>query len=176
MNQQVFSKNTSGKTVHYTHALNIILTSLIIQIFCCLILTGAWVGRAEGLTGDPWEAQYPPVEASYLNDILAFSADNIFAVGFNINGAFIGHFDGQEWKYMETAILGEPYAELKGIWGSSENDMYAVGGVGDEGTLILHYNGFEWSLVNHNFSGYLFDIWGSGPDDVFAVGVNGPGE
>jgi len=173
MNQEIFSKNTLGRSRLYIHALSIILTSLIIQICCSLIPFGHWVGKAEGLAGDPWKAQYPPVEASYLNDIWAVSDDNIFAVGFNINGSFIGHYDGQDWKYMEASVLGEPFAELKGIWGNSENDIYAVGGMNDTETLIFHYNGFEWSVVDHNFSGYLFDIWGSGPDDVFAVGMEG---
>jgi len=45
--------------------------------------------------------------------------------------------DGEQWVRMESGT--EEY--LTAIWGSSDEDMYAVG---DNG-LILHWNGDNWS-------------------------------
>ena len=63
-----------------------------------------------------------------------------------------------------------PSATLKGIWGSSENDIWAVG------ANILHYNGTDWSSVS--FPGThesLWCIYGFSDNDIWAGGnyVNG---
>ena len=56
-----------------------------------------------------------------------------------------------------------------GIWGSSGNDVFAVG----DGmmTNVYHSDGTVWSPMTR--SNKLNGVWGSSGSDVFAVGVNG---
>jgi len=133
-------------------------------------------------SSNKWEVQCPAMNANWLNDIWADSDHNAFAVGFGMNGAVIGHYDGQTWKTMESYIMGEAIGGLTGIWAGSGKDIFAVGGTigqsevvtNDPGrTMILHYNGTAWSIMDANFPGCLLDVWGSGPNDVFAVGREG---
>ena len=63
----------------------------------------------------------------------------------------------------------EHFGSLRGIWGVSESDIYAVG---DFGTL-LHYNGMQWTVVDLGTSEGLYDVWGSGSGDVYVVGRSG---
>jgi hypothetical protein len=58
---------------------------------------------------------------------------------------------------------------LRGIWGSSSSDVFAVG---SEGT-ILHYDGINWSVMASGTNNQLNDVWGTSPSDVFAVGDKG---
>ena len=58
--------------------------------------------------------------------------------------------------------------DLFGVWGSSGNDVYAVGW----GENVLHYDGYTWSEMESGTTG-LNDVWGSSSTDVFAVGGKG---
>jgi len=59
--------------------------------------------------------------------------------------------------------------DLWAVWGSSTNDVFAVGKSG----AILHYNGTAWSPMNSGISKDLWGVWGLSPSDVFAVGDGG---
>lgn len=66
-----------------------------------------------------------------------------------------------------TAVAtGVPPAPLYGIWGSSPNDIWAVGFAG----RILRWNGTVWSPVTSVSSGTLARVRGSAGNDVWAVG------
>ena len=58
---------------------------------------------------------------------------------------------------------------MLGTWGSSANDVWAVGLAG----TILHYDGTSWSPVSSPTAETLWSVWGSAPDDVWAAGGNG---
>jgi hypothetical protein len=58
---------------------------------------------------------------------------------------------------------------LNGVCGFSAADMYAVGG----NSLILHYNGSEWSEVDVGSGFDLNDIWCADAGDIRAVGDGG---
>jgi hypothetical protein len=66
--------------------------------------------------------------------------------------------------------------DLRGVWGSSGSNVFAVGGVSDKlnfyGT-ILHYNGNAWSVMITGTIPPLYAVWGTSRNDVFAVGANG---
>ncbi len=75
--------------------------------------------------------------------------------------------DAMSWS--REAQSGEDH--LRGVWGSSTADVFAVGW----GGTILHYDGSTWSdrsldTVNPVF---LEDLWGSTGKNVFAVGHKG---
>jgi len=58
---------------------------------------------------------------------------------------------------------------LQAVWGSSANDVFAVG----DGGTIRHFDGSSWTVMPSGTSATLLGVWGTGPDDVFAVGVTG---
>jgi hypothetical protein len=58
---------------------------------------------------------------------------------------------------------------LKGVWGSSGSDVFAVGANG----TIQHYNGTSWSAMSSGHTIELRSVWGSSGSDVFAVGLSG---
>jgi hypothetical protein len=60
-------------------------------------------------------------------------------------------------------------AYLRGIWGSSGSDVFAVGYYG----TILHYDGASWSLMDSGMTRSLYGVWGSSSTNVFAVGYYG---
>jgi hypothetical protein len=60
-------------------------------------------------------------------------------------------------------------AVLEGVWGTSPDDVFAVG---EEG-VILHYDGGGWKEMEGGTHEFLFNVWGSAPDDVFIVGHDG---
>ncbi len=57
-------------------------------------------------------------------------------------------------------------SNLKGVWGTSETNVFAVG---DNGT-ILHHDGITWSSINSGIINNLKDVWGNTGKDVFVVG------
>lgn len=55
------------------------------------------------------------------------------------------------------------------LWGTRENDIWAVGGLGH----ISHYNGVMWSAVGSTVNENLSSIYGFSDNDVWAVGNSG---
>ena len=73
---------------------------------------------------------------------------------------------GPEWTWQNPLPQGN---DLIAVWGSSDSDVYAVGGSG----TILHYDGRAWSAMSSSTDGVLLGVWGSSGSDVYAVGLNG---
>lgn len=62
-----------------------------------------------------------------------------------------------------------PYPQantLRGVWGASGSDVFAVGEVG----TIIHYDGSVWTSMDSGTTENLKAVWGSSGSDVFAVG------
>ena len=57
--------------------------------------------------------------------------------------------------------------DLHGVWGSSHNDVFALGDLG----TILHYDGTKWTtIMKSGTKNFLYGVWGNSHNDVFAVG------
>lgn len=54
---------------------------------------------------------------------------------------------------------------LRGLWGTSPENIYAVG---DDG-VILHFDGSGWKKIEISDS-YFYGVWGSSRSDVYVVG------
>jgi len=116
-----------------------------------------------------------------LSSIWGSSSSDIYAVGgywwWSSSGgeyethseSVILHYDGSSW----SPVLADSGYALQAVWGSSSNDIFAVGGWGDPtGTyyIILHYDGTNWSQMGNGTGYTLRAVWGSSSNDVFAVG------
>ncbi len=71
--------------------------------------------------------------------------------------------DTVEWCLVPTTV--SPLHELMAVWGTSKNDVWAVG----SGGTIIHYDGNGWTATPPRVQNTLFDIWGSGPNDIWVV-------
>jgi hypothetical protein len=58
-----------------------------------------------------------------------------------------------------------PSGVFRGIWGSSPNNIYAVGSAGN----IQHYQNGQWNREVSETQYSIEDVWGSGPTDVYAA-------
>ena len=118
----------------------------------------AWTDMATGETGDLWW-------------VYGFEGGSTYFGG--ADGLILRYADG-EFERMETP--GD--ATVYGIWGTSEEDLWAVGGNAVTDAFAWRYDGTAWSEVE-GFppvianSSSMFKVWGSAPDDVWIVGTGG---
>ena len=102
--------------------------------------------------------------------IYGFSSNEIFVVGEYSNRGVIGIWDGISWTEFRGDYFlarGDTVYPLKSVWGSSPEDVWAVGAQG----TIVHWDGSEWKKVQSPTSMYLTDIYGTSSDNIFAVGA-----
>lgn len=71
--------------------------------------------------------------------------------------------DEVAWCGVDSKV--NPLYVLKAIWGSSKNDVWAVG----SGGAVTHYDGSDWSLVPTGVKNTFVTVWGSGPNDVYTL-------
>src|SRR5262249_55517943 len=107
-------------------------------------------------TGSSWSVRTEPGAQHYAGG--GSGAGDFWAVG--AFGTY-SRYDGQAWTTGTITINGGQIGDLRGIWGSAPNDVWAGGDPG-----ILHWNGSAWSLAK---SGPAWSIWGNSPSDVWAV-------
>jgi len=81
-------------------------------------------------------------------------------------GVFVEHTLFNTNDTLSTALT---YANLRGVHGSTNRDVYAVG---DDGT-ILRNDGNAWSLSTSGFSENLHDVFVVSSLDIFVVGDGG---
>lgn len=130
-------------------------------------VTGGAFGNTLRWNGTGWETVFGAVKGRSFSGVWGFGEDDVFVAGgwWNVaqqrTDGWVWHWDGAAWD--STAVDGQ----ISAIWGTSHNDVYAVGG----GGRIHHYDGTAWSRVDGGVTTYgLRDVWGTGPDDVWAVG------
>ncbi len=68
------------------------------------------------------------------------------------------------WQKLECGT-GE---DLHGVWGSSGNDVIAVGANG----VIVRFNGTTWSRVGSGTTLPLYAVWGTAGYDIFVAGAS----
>jgi hypothetical protein len=121
-----------------------------------------------------------------LYGIWGTSASNIYMVGAVLSKVtrktvpLLYHYDGTDWNIVTVSLpAGWGDSNMRGIWGSSANDIYAVGQAFDSNgqslILVYHYDGTGWlatglSLPPGWSDGYLRNIWGTGASDIYAAG------
>ncbi|MBI9071000.1 MAG: hypothetical protein JEY94_05345 [Melioribacteraceae bacterium] len=74
------------------------------------------------------------------------------------------------WE-VDTLVI--PYTFLHEIWGSSPDDVWAIGPGGDLDKTIYHYNGKKWNNVGMQRPISPKGIWGFSSDDIWIAGNEG---
>ncbi len=127
-----------------------------------------------------------------LLSVAAVSTDDVWAVGYSSVGTntigyantLIEHWDGSQWSIVPSPNVGTRNNELWDVTAVSANDVWAVGYYqlpsGNQLTLILHWDGDQWSVIPSpntpdHFQNYLKGIAASSANDVWAVGISNPG-
>ena len=135
---------------------------------------GPW-GGAAFYNGHSFTTFYlDPGNPKYSDTIYALYAvwgsapDDVWAVGGH--GTII-HWDGVEWKKVESPTE----KLLTDIWGSSSNNIYAVGFSLINQAEIIHYDGNSWrnitSELNTTKRGFR-SIWVDKNNTAYAVGTS----
>jgi hypothetical protein len=110
-----------------------------------------------------------------------FTGDLWWVYGFSGGSVFFGGAGGQVLRYRDGNFerMDTPGdATVYGIWGTSEDDLWAVGGNVGADAFAWRYDGTAWTEVEGfppvlKNSASMFKVWGSGADDVWIVGTEG---
>jgi hypothetical protein len=116
-----------------------------------------------------------------LHAVWGSSSSNVYAVGSQWT---ILHYDGIEWSQIESGLysdtgndMGErsPESGFWSVWGSSANDIYAVGSSITRRGVALHFDGDYWSEIalSDNNRDYYHCVWGTSGKNVFILGALG---
>ena len=130
------------------------------------------VNMQEGVTaiikwdGSKWN--YHPWPEATIYSIFGFSENRIYVGGSFGSFGFAAIWDGIKWSetnFFNYFPNGDTVWALRSIWGSSPDDVWAVGSLG----TIVHCNGVEWKKVESPVGIGLGDIWGLNSRDIYAV-------
>jgi hypothetical protein len=113
-------------------------------------------------------------EGLELNTTYTYYAVRIDSVGGRKDSSNIvqaATFDTTSHNYTwQEFIIGEWQSYLTDVWGTDENNVYAVGRVliNDTSYGIIHWDGVEWATVTSNAGGVA--IHGFSDSDIWTVG------
>lgn len=94
-----------------------------------------------------------------IKSVFAFREDDIwFEAGI--------HWNGSNFEQIPMNVSFPSHVNK--LWGSSSNDLYAVGNGGN----IAHYNGSSWTKIESGTSMNLFDISSSDGKSIYISGGN----
>jgi len=123
--------------------------------------------------GSEWSQETLPSGTPLMNWVFCHDTDSIWSVG---NDATALYYDGQTWQKHETPTD----QTLWGVWGADPDDMWTVGGKGQEEgqATILRNQGSGWEQVEipeiQKDKVYaFFKVWGTSADNVYIVGQRG---
>lgn len=127
-------------------------------------------GRITHWDGAAFEDE-PRLTTATVWGVWAQSPTDAWAVGGTPEGGtaaandVVLHWDGTAWAH-ET-LPGAPLGRsLNKVWGTSSEDLYAVG----EAATIWHRKGTTWKLEPNPATGNLLTVHGCSATDVYAVG------
>jgi len=105
-----------------------------------------------------------PVDYPPFSSIIAFSEKDIVLT----SGGSIGWFNGKTNR-TDCGIRPLLTGAINKLWGTSSNDLYAVGDYGN----IAHWNGSRWTKIESGTDVRLTDVWGNIRENtVYVSGYN----
>ncbi|MEV6412696.1 hypothetical protein [Kribbella sp. NPDC051718] len=115
--------------------------------------------------GHAWQLTKQPVPDGRLDDVLAKSANDVWAVGATENGAetqpVLQHWKGGAWSLVDSPA-GDDNAQFTSI--AAQGDGLLIGRYGDQ-TSVLRYAGGKWKELPREGLQHIIYI-----DDLHAVG------
>jgi hypothetical protein len=148
--------------------------------------TNVLQAMAEHFDGSSWTEFPLPNVGPNENSLLGVSdlpSGKAWAVGYDVNAEYrqktlVEHYDGTTWSVVPSPSPGGRQNILYGVSGTSDSDMWAVGGDQDANglwhTLTEHWNGRSWSVVpavDAGPSGNQFHaVTAVSPTSVYATG------
>lgn len=123
-----------------------------------------WQREASGVSGELWWVH-------------ALPSGSVFFGG---AGGHVLRYRAGEFERLATPALG---VELVfGVWGPSDDDVYAVGSVAGSDGFVWHFDGQVWAALplpvglpedeQQHVPGF-FKVWGTSAEDVWVVGDRG---
>lgn len=173
----VYIVDDKGEVLHYgggSPVFGLFNTGHIQPAGCC---TGIWgfsdtnfyvVGGATVAHYDgAWHAPETVPSGTALTSIWASAPNNLYAVG---NGGLILHSDGTgTWTQQTSGTT----VDLKAIYGSSANDIYAVGYIPaapNSTSVILHFDGMSWKTQSSGLTSAQLNTVFVAPDGEAWIG------
>lgn len=123
------------------------------------------------------DGEVSPVLLPTLHDVWwvhAFAGGPTYFAG---GGATVVRGEGGTYERMDTP--GFAGQTVFGLWGASEDDVWAVGGFAGRAGFAWHWNGTSWTdmdlpadlpRADDGEIPSLFKVWGRSTDDVYIVG------
>ncbi len=133
-------------------------------------------GHIVHFDGEQWQPQQVPESVELLNWVHVFDDGTPIVAG---NGGVILRPDdsaGDGWRAEQTPTD----QDLWGVWGASQDDIWAVGGDGrtEGAATVVRFQDGEWhevelpELERPNVRAF-FKIWGTDADNFYIVGQRG---
>lgn len=119
----------------------------------------AWTRLDTGTVGDLWW-------------IWSDGGDQIVLSG---DGGRVVTFTRASGLFRE-ATVGDTTLKLFGVWGTSPDDLIAVGGnISSFYGKIYHFDGLSWRLEHEDGARMVYKVWGSATQAPLAIGTRGLG-
>jgi hypothetical protein len=139
--------------------------------------------------GKKWSEMSSP-DDEFLDGIALYgvwgsSSSDVYAVGSEWT---VLYYDGVEWDRIETGLyeIPDPRIDMESspldgfwsVWGSSVDDIYAVGMSLTRRGVVLHFDGFSWHQIDlpetdEGQRDLYRCVWGTSADNVFILGAMG---
>jgi hypothetical protein len=140
---------------------------------------------AEHWNGTKWQlvdVAPPGAKGSSLSAVDALAPDDVWAVGAHVDKTLVEHYDGAAWTVVPSPNGDGAESSLSAVVAIGPDDVWAAGesggdagpGATDEATLVLHWDGTDWSVVPSPNGPQPSNVIGSltafGSDSVWAAG------
>ena len=145
----------------------------------------------EHWNGSIWQVVPSGSPGTYLNQlnaVAAASANDVWAVGYYVNGSggayqtLVEHWNGTSWLVVSSPNVGAIDNFLSGVAAIAANNVWAVGSYFADGgltlSLIQHWDGTAWSVATSpdlgtGINSTLLGIKALSATDILAVGYYG---
>ena len=111
-----------------------------------------------------------------LHAVSAAASNAVWAVGYDVDPATgvayarIHRFDGAEWSVVDHPATGKAGSVLHDVVALAADDVWAVGVIGNETGLFLHWDGATWTAHASPANASPRSVDGAVSNDVWAVG------